>query len=125
MEKGIMFEYNRELKSFSRDLRINMTPAETKLWGCIRREKIHGVKFYRQKPILNYIADFYAHEPKLIIECDGSQHYEEEHIISDYERDKAIEQLGIKVLRFDNQEIMNNTDAVMQVIWETVEKRLC
>ena len=71
--------YDIRLKQYSRDLRANCTEAEKLLWSHIRRKQILGVQFYRQKPIERFIVDFCASRPKIIIELDGSQHYEEEH----------------------------------------------
>lgn len=98
-----MKPYNKNLKQASRDLRNNMTDAEKFLWSKIRNKQILGVQFYRQKPILNFIVDFYCPSANLVIECDGSQHYTDEGLEADRIRDHALEQLGLKVLRFDNK----------------------
>ena len=70
-----MQPYNKNLKQPSRDLRNNMTDAEQLLWQRLRRKQILGLQFYRQKPILNFIVDFYCPAASLVIECDGGQHY--------------------------------------------------
>ena len=116
--------YKPILKPFSRTLRSNLTDAEQLLWSKLRRKQILGVQFYRQKPLANYIVDFYCAAANLVIELDGSQHFEPDHQASDAERDRALESLGLLVLRFDNRQIMQELDAVMQVIFEAVEKRI-
>jgi len=72
-----MKPYNKNLKKASRNLRRNMTDAEQLLWHRIRRKQVLGLQFYRQKPILNFIVDFYCPAVNLVIECDGGQHYTE------------------------------------------------
>jgi|GEM_PF-3792229 len=89
MTDGTMLVYQRKLKYYSRDLRKQMTTAESILWKHLRYQQILDVKFYRQKPLLNYIFNFYAHRAKLVVECDGSRHLEEAFHIN--------EQLGIKI----------------------------
>ena len=121
---GIMREYKRELKDFSRALRNEMTPAEIIIWARLRGNQILGVRFYRQKPLLKYIVDFYCHQAKLVIECDGSQHFEDEHAQRDEDRDYTLNQNGMLVLRFDNSEIVQKTDAVMEVILDVVGRRI-
>jgi very-short-patch-repair endonuclease len=69
-----MLRYNPRLKGRARSLRANLTDAEQRLWARLRRKQILGVQFYRQKPIGNYIADFYAPAAQLVVEVDGSQH---------------------------------------------------
>ena len=80
-----MQAYNPALKPFSRDLRNSMTDAEQLLWSRLRRKQILGVQFYRQKPLANYIVDFYCAAANVVIELDGSQHYEPEHRAKDAE----------------------------------------
>lgn len=116
--------YKPILKPFSRTLRNNLTDAEQRLWSKLRRKQILGVQFYRQKPLANYIVDFYCAAANLVIELDGSQHFEPDHQASDVERDRALESLGLLVLRFDNRQVMQELDAVMHVIFDVVEKRI-
>ena len=73
-----MIKYNRKLKEKARCLRTQMTDSEPALWGRLRRKQVHSVQFYRQKPIGNYIVDFYAPKAKMVVEVDGSQHMESE-----------------------------------------------
>ncbi len=119
-----MQSYKSTLKPFARNLRNNMTDAEQLLWSKLRRKQILGVQFYRQKPLANYIVDFYCAAANLVIELDGSQHFEPDHQASDTERDRVLESIGLMVLRFDNRQVMQELDAVMQVIFEAMEKKI-
>ena len=119
-----MERYNPKLKEHSRTLRTNMTDAEQVLWQHIRRKQIQGVQFYRQKPLLAFIVDFYCPAAKLVIELDGSQHFEAEHQAKDQARDAALAGLGLHVLRFDNRQVLLETDAVLEVINTMVKERL-
>ncbi len=110
-------DYNRALKQPSRELRKNLTDAEQALWQRIRRKQIRGLQFYRQKPLLSFIVDFYCPAANLVIELDGSQHYEPEHAARDRERDARLAALGLRVLRFDNRQVLREMDAVLDVIW--------
>lgn len=116
--------YNKNLKQPSRDLRNNMTEAEQLLWSRLRNKQILGLQFYRQKPILNYIVDFYCPAVNLVIECDGGQHFTDEGLEADRIRDDALAQLGLKVLRFDNGQVMGRIDDVMEVVYQCCLDRL-
>lgn len=123
--KGKFMErYNPKLKEHSRTLRTNMTDAEQALWHRVRRKQIRGVQFYRQKPLLSFIVDFYCPAAKLVIELDGSQHFETEHQAKDQERDEALAGLGLHVLRFNNRQVLLEMDAVLNVIDGMVKERL-
>ena len=119
-----MQPYNKNLKLPSRDLRNNMTDAEQLLWQKLRRKQILGLQFYRQKPILNFIVDFYCPAANLVIECDGGQHYTEDGLEADQARDEALSELGLVVLRFSNRQILTETDAVVEQIHWIVKHRL-
>ena len=119
-----MKPYNKNLKQPSRDLRNNMTDVELLLWRRLRCKQIHGLQFYRQKPILNYIVDFYCSSANLVIECDGGQHYTDDGLEADRVRDEALAELGLMVLRFDNLQILNEIDGVVEVIFEIIRQRL-
>src|SRR5688572_22702739 len=99
-----MLPYNRRLKTKARSLRTKPTDAELHLWHRLRRKQILGVQFYRQKPIANYIADFYAPAAKLVVELDGAQHLEPGQSKYDAQRSRDLEQQGLKVLRFDDRQ---------------------
>ena len=120
----VMQPYNKNLKLPSRDLRRNMTDAEQWLWQRLRRKQILGLQFYRQKPILNFIVDFYCPAANLVIECDGGQHYTADGLEADRARDQALAQLGLNVLRFDNRQILTETDAVVDQIYWIAKQRL-
>jgi len=111
-----MLPYSRQLKQNARELRSHMTDAEQKLWYRLRRKQINGWQFYRQKPIGQYIVDFYSPQARLVVELDGSQHFEPEHQAADQKRDAYLVGLGLQVLRFDNRQVLLEMDAVMEVI---------
>ena len=92
-----------------------MTHAETILWGHLKGSRL-GTKFRRQHPLGIYIADFYSHQFKLIIELDGSVHNLPEVVANDIERQKNLEQDGFKFLRFKNNEVFNNLENVLNTI---------
>jgi very-short-patch-repair endonuclease len=116
-------KYNKQLKASARMLRTNMTDAEQMLWYHLRRKQIQGLQFYRQKPLLNFIIDFYCPAAKLVIEIDGSQHAEARHELKDQRRDELLASLGLVVLRFDNRQVLLETEAVLAVINTVVEQR--
>ena len=93
-----------------------MTEAEKLLWPLLRSKQISGLQFYRQKPILNFFVDFYCPSVNLVIECDGSQHYTYEGLEADRVRDEALAQLGLRVLRFDNGQVMRHLNNVIDEI---------
>ena len=124
IKSAVMQPYNKNLKQPSRDLRNNMTDAEQLLWQRLRRKQILGLQFYRQKPILNFIVDFYCPSANLVIECDGGQHYTAEGLEADRARDQALAQLGLNMLRFDNRQILTEIDGVVEKIYCVVEQRL-
>lgn len=101
-------------------LRNRVTESESLLWNYLSKKQL-GVKFRRQHPISLYIADFYCHEAKLIIELDGSIHNEAEIIKNDIERQKNLEALGLKVIRFTNNELHNNLNLVLDKIKQTIQ----
>ena len=94
-----MEPYNRELKMRSRELRSSMTDAEIRLWSKRRRIQVHSVQFCRQKPIGNFIVDFYCPKARLVIEVDGGQHYQEQGMARDVARDSDLSGLGLEVIR--------------------------
>lgn len=116
-----MLPYNKELKAHSRKLRSSMTDAEIALWGKLRRKQLHGLQFYRQKPLGNFIVDFYCPAAKLVIEIDGGQHYQEDGRIRDGLRDGYLESLGLRVLRFSNLDVLTNVDGVITAIVQHLE----
>lgn len=106
--------YRPELVKRARELRKNLTPAERRLWKYISRKQIHGFDFDRQKPIDAYIVDFYCNELKLVIEIDGQSHdFKAEY---DLKRQQRLESLGITVIRFSENEVLNDLDSVLSGI---------
>jgi very-short-patch-repair endonuclease len=101
-----------------------MTEAERHLWARIKGKQLKNLQFYRQKNIGNYIVDFYCSAARLILEIDGSQHYEAKAQEHDRERDTYLAGLGFTVLRFSDREVFENTDGVLERIWDYVDKSL-
>lgn len=102
------------------ELRKESTPAERKLWAYLRGDKL-GVNFRRQHAIGKYIPDFCSPKAKLVIELDGSQHLEQKEY--DLERTKYLESQGYKVIRFWNNDVMNNIEGVILAIMVALEKQ--
>lgn len=106
----------------ARKLRREMTPHERKLWYLFLRK--YPVKIYKQRIIGSFIVDFYCASAKLVIEIDGSQHYEEQGIAYDAERTAYLESLGLKVIRYSNRDIDRNFSAVCEQIDLIIKERL-
>ncbi len=109
-----------QVKVFARNLRKNQTDVERVLWHYLRNRQMEGYKFRRQWPIGSYIVDFACLSRKLLIELDGGQHAET--ITYDENRTKFLESQGYKVLRFWNNEIFSELEAVLQRIFDEVNK---
>ena len=109
------------LKERRKELRNNQTLAEKTLWQNIRKKQLNGIQFYRQYGIGSYIADFYAPAVRLCIEIDGDQHYTETGKKYDAERDNYITSLNIKVIRFRNREVIEDTKKVVAEIKKEIE----
>ena len=103
---------------FAKELRSRTTEAEQMLWGLLRNRKLKGKKFRRQHPIANYVADFYCHESKLVIELDGNLHKGAEVKKYDKQRTAELNDLGLTVLRFWNEEVIKHPEEVLQKIAE-------
>ena len=103
-------KHNTDLTSNARTLRKNMTKEERHLWYDFLKR--YPVRFLRQKVIDNYIVDFYCHSARLVIEIDGSQHYEEKGLLKDKIRAKRIEQRDLTVIRIPNNEVNKNFEGV-------------
>ncbi len=119
-----MQPYNKNLKQLSRDLRNNMTDAEKRLWSKLRAKQILGLQFYLQKPLLNFIVDFYCPAANLVIECDGGQHFTEEGLEAERVRDEVLVELGLVVLRFSNRQVLTEIDDVIELIFQTAQSRI-
>ena len=97
---------------YARDLRSSSTFAERLLWSRIRRRQLVNYRFRRQVPLGLYIADFICFESRLIVEIDGSQHYEQSQY--DSERTKYLNNQGFKVVRYWNNDVMRNIDLILE-----------
>ncbi len=106
-----------------RNLRKNQTDAEKRLWAILRDSKLSGVKFRRQFSIDRYILDFYSPEYRLGIEADGGQHYEDKGRKRDEWRTRELSQLGVRILRFSDREILNNIEGIYEIIQKTIEEK--
>ena len=115
--------YNRSPTLRSRELRNNPTDAEQKLWRQLRNRQLAGVRFNRQVPIGPYICDFVARTPKLVIELDGGQHALSTDI--DARRTAHLERQGYRVLRFWNNDVVENVDGVVAVIESVLRDMPC
>jgi very-short-patch-repair endonuclease len=115
-------KHNTELTVNARALRKNMTKEEKHLWYDFL--KTYPVRFLRQKVIDNYIVDFYCHSARLIIELDGSQHYEEKGLLKDKIRTEIIEQRDLTVVRIPNYEVNKNFERVCQYIDIAIKESL-
>jgi very-short-patch-repair endonuclease len=100
----------------SRDLRKQQTTAEGLLWELLRNRQLLGFKFRRQHQFGDYVADFYCHEARLVVECDGSAHNPNEQWHHDQNRDAYMTGQGLRVLRFSNEQIVHETQSVLDEI---------
>jgi len=105
----------------AKQLHRNMTESETKIWAHLRAHRMGDVHFRNQHAIGNYIVDFCAPRRKLIIELDGSQHLEQQEY--DQERSSFLKSKGYRVLRFWNNDVLNNIDSVLTVIWDSLKEQ--
>jgi very-short-patch-repair endonuclease len=108
----------------ARYLRRNMTEAERLLWKMLRRKQFDGFRFRRQHPIGPYIADFFCPAAKLIVELDGGQHAEEEHVLRDRVRTSWLRSRGCRVLRIWNNELTQNPEDVREAIYAALASPL-
>jgi very-short-patch-repair endonuclease len=111
-----MLHNQKYLKAFRKELRSNLTPAEAELWSHLKSSKLNGRKFRRQHSIGNFILDFYCPSEKLALELDGQVHYHEVAEQIDAERDQTLKNLGVKVIRFENKEVFQNLEGILQEI---------
>jgi very-short-patch-repair endonuclease len=112
--------YNPKLKQKSRDLRKNSTPAEVLLWNQLKSKQMHRYQFMRQKPIGEYIVDFYCSKLKLVIEIDGISHNDK--FEYDLDRQNYLESLGLAVIRFNDIYVKKNMQGVLNKINEYIDK---
>jgi very-short-patch-repair endonuclease len=114
LQSDFHLPYNQKLVARAKELRKNMTPAEKKLWN----EYLKNFKFriLRQRPIDNFIVDFYCPSLKLVIEVDGDSHFTSEGKDYDLERTDILKGHGLKIVRFTNSEVLNNFESVCQIL---------
>ena len=115
-------KHNKKLVPLAKQLRRQMTREERRLWYEFLRS--YPVRFYRQKVLGKYIADFYCHKAKLVVELDGSQYYQEDETEKDRKRTNFLEEYGVKVIRIPNNEVSKNFQGVCEYIDAFVKKEL-
>jgi very-short-patch-repair endonuclease len=118
---AIIIPYNSKLKLRARAMRNNPTDAEKKMWDVLRQGNLKSFRFHRQKPLGNYIVDFYCTALLLVIELDGSGHADEDQHEYDVERTAFLNGYGITVLRFWNDEVLSSSDGVYERVLEWIE----
>ena len=122
LNKNMYFRANPGIFKNARLLRKNMTEAEKVSWEKLSNKQLLGLRFRRQHPIDIFIADFYCHQARLVIEIDGPIHNDKEEY--DNGREADIEKFGLKILRFTNKEILSDIDKVLSIIEYTVKDRI-
>ena len=115
-------KHNKSIVPLAKELRKNMTKEEKHLWYDFLRS--YPIRFSRQKVLGKYIVDFYCAKAKLIIELDGSQHYEDEGVANDLKRTEFLEGYGLKVIRISNRDVNRNFEEVCEYINEMVNQSL-
>ena len=116
------YPYNPALKERARELRNNSTLSEVLLWNELKNGKMKGKDFHRQKPIMDYIVDFFCPELGMAIEIDGGSHDNENACRNDRERQKKIEELEIQFLRFNDVDVKRNMTGVLKVIEQWIDE---
>ncbi len=111
-----IIHYNPDLKKLASQLRNQSTQSEIRLWEELKGRKLNGYRFIRQKPIGDYIVDFFCKEANIVIELDGASHHFEVTMEKDERKQFYLESIGLKVLRFDDEEVMSNMPNVLRVI---------
>jgi very-short-patch-repair endonuclease len=114
--KRKIIPYNPKLKVLARQLRNDSTKSEIRLWQHLKGKQMMGYDFHRQKPLLEYIADFYCYELELVIELDGYTHQFEEVIARDEVKQRVLEEIGLTVMRFADIEVMHDINNVLRTI---------
>lgn len=122
-EENLCYGASENIIEKANQLRKRQTETEKKLWPYLRNRRLNGYKFRKQHPIWIFIADFYCHEAKLVIELDGEIHNKIDTKEHDINRSVEIEKFEIKVLRFKNAEIEQNLENVLQIIKSECEQR--
>ena len=113
-------DHSKRLLGFARQMRVAKTDAERRLWAVLRSRRLDGYKFRRQHPIAGYILDFFCVGERLAVEADGGQHLDEEAVADDARRTRKLQDLGIRVLRFSDREVLKNPHGVADAIYEAL-----
>ena len=114
-------DYSRRLLGFARQMRVEQTDAERRLWAILRSRRLAGFKFRRQHPVAGYIVDFFCLKCGVAVEADGGQHLDEEAVAYDRRRAARLREVGIQVLRFSARDVLKNPTAVAEVIYEALQ----
>src|SRR4030042_1578576 len=122
MKQRKIYHYNPKLKQRARELRNNSILSEVLLWNELKNGKMKGKDVHRQKPIMNFIVDFFCPELALAIEIDGNSHDSKNAYQKDAERQREIEGLGIQFLRFNDLDVKRNMPGVLSVIVQWIEE---
>lgn len=121
--KKLYIPYNSVLVEIARRNRKNQTEAEKKMWRMLRNKNLKNYKFLRQKPLDNFIADFYCAKLMLVIEIDGDSHSRQKEY--DILRSERLEEYGIRVIRYHNNDIIKNISKVYQDLLKRIKSRVC
>ena len=113
---------HRDIKERARHMRQHPTVAEAILWQRLRHKRVGGFRFRRQHPIGRFIVDFYCAEKKLVVEVDGETHSQLGSEEYDSQRQLFLQHMGLKVLRFANEQVIGETDAVVEAIAEELNR---
>lgn len=122
MAKRKIIPYNPKLKAYASELRNNSTKTEIYLWMKLKGKQMYGYDFHRQKPIDNYILDFFCYELMLGIEVDGYSHQFLEVQNKDFQKEKRMNDLGITVLRFSDEQVLKEMENVIRAIVFYIEE---
>lgn len=120
MKRRKIIPYNPKLKEFARKLRNDSTFTEIMMWNYLKKKQLRGFDFDRQRPIDKYIVDFYCKDLFLVIEIDGESHYGNPE--KDRKKEKRLNELGVKVLRFDDMEVVHQLDKVLEKIERWIDE---
>jgi very-short-patch-repair endonuclease len=120
MKRRKIIPYNPKLKEYARKLRNDSTFTEIMVWNYLKKKQLHGYDFDRQKPIDNFIVDFYCKDLFLAIEIDGESHHG--NLERDKKKDNRLKELGVTVLRFDDMEVIHQLDKVLEKIEKWIDE---
>ncbi|MGH8272691.1 MAG: endonuclease domain-containing protein [Gammaproteobacteria bacterium] len=119
-----MQSYPYRFSGAARSLRTNPTDAERLLWRHLRGKQMLGLRFYRQRPMLDYVVDFYCPRARLVIELDGGQHFQPHGLKQDAVRDRRLRNKGLEILRFDDRSVLKEPKSVLETIRLSVLERI-